>query len=163
MYKKLIIFFLFFFSFLNYTYSNNEINIKWIETWTGSNSFFSSWSIDINWWYNKFTIDNKNNFINKVQEYIPWWNFNFTSNTWWLFQYTINIDDLWLDELTWDIRFYEEWNWEISINDWNAIPMTPVLNWEYAESLSNNFINNNIEVTLYCTSITCNSNTYSTV
>ena len=163
MYKKLIIFFLFFFSFLNYTYSNNEINIKWIEAWTGSNSFFSSWSIDINWWYNKFTIDNKNNFINKVQEYIPWWNFHFTSNTWWLFQYTINIDDLWLDELTWDIRFYEEWNWEISINDWNAIPMTPVLNWEYAESLSNNFINNNIEVTLYCTSITCNSNTYSTV
>jgi len=63
-----------------------------------------------------------------------------------------------IPELTGEIYFYEENWWPIDISLWMVF-WTPLNSWEYWESLFNTFINNNIEVSLYCTSEACDSNT----
>ena len=68
-----------------------------------------------------------------------------------------------IPELTGQIYFYEEWGAPIDINNWEAIFWTPVVDWEYWEKAINTFINKNIEVSFYCTSTTCDSNTVDSV
>lgn len=70
-----------------------------------------------------------------------------------------------IPDLTWEIHFYSEGIWEIPISFWDkwGIWGTPIINWEYGESLFNDFINKDIEVSLHCTSLACDPDTYTWV